>query len=354
MENGKNLELLYQYASGYNFTAFAELFAELVSAVPAEELADAYMMRGQIKLFAADESFQKDLDTAGDIRGEPRFPCLNIQWQPGGPNRFVVFSKAPEALQRFSRTLPRGYEKLTSWYGEAGGGMVRQMQSEILYFSGNFSDAAVLSQEQYERNREQGTDALMSLYVLFRCYLATGAFEKAKLCMAEMAGIAEAHPDCIDSYEVIRDWVNLTTGWSGDTPRFHYVPNGESLPVLEDRLAAIRNGISRLGPSEEPFAEFARTSYPESYTMRQYYMDIFQSMHWLKVADHTQTEFYFLRAYHVAAASGLIMPFVEYGKQIIPLLQHIRSSGTDCPEDWISMILSLAEQYEKCLNVYRI
>ena len=349
----ENIELLFRYACAYEFRDFTERFHALASHLSAEALREAYLLRAQIKLFAADETLLDDLEEAARTNGAPLFPCLKDCWVPDGPNRFVVFKKTPGALRKFLQILPEVGEKLGGWYGEPGVAMARQVRSEILYFCGEPGEALALAKEQCERSQGYPADAMLSLYVQFRCHLAMGAQGEAGECMMEMIRAAKAHPECQAPYQVVRDWANLTTGWSGDNPRFYDVSRGEALPVLEDRLAAIRKGISRFSVLEEPFVAYAERSSRESYTMRQHYMDIFHALYWFQVEDRSQAETYFLRAYRVSRNSGIVMPFAEYGRQIVPLLRYAGEGGIDCAHDWIAAILSLAERYEKGLQAYR-
>ncbi|MDL2263336.1 hypothetical protein LJC31_01645 [Synergistaceae bacterium OttesenSCG-928-I11] len=353
MDSDKCLERLFRYASEYKFRDFSDRFAELAPQFPAEALRDAHLIAAQIKLFAADETLLDDLEKIAEIEGPPRFPCLSECWLPDSPNRFIVFKKTRGAVRDFLQNLPRVEELLSRWYAEAGASMARQVRSEVLYFSGAFEEARRLAEKQLEKSRERRADAIPAQYVRFRCCLAMGLGEEAEACMLDMIRMARVHPECLGPYRVVRDWANLTTGWSGDTPRFCEVPDGGAQPVLEDRLAAIRTGISRLSPLEEPFVEYAEREYGEAYTVRQYYMDIFHALYWFQVGDPGQAEAHFMRAYQISVASDLVMPFVEYGSQIIPLLRHIEGGSTVCSQEWIARIRSLAEGYEQSLHEYR-
>lgn len=353
MDHSETMELLFQYASAYEFRDFSKSFHELKPALSPQELLDAHLMQAQIKLFAGDETLVNDLEEIEGIDASPRFPCLNAEWMPDSPNRFVVFNKTPDALRNFSKLLTRAGEELKRRYGEVGAAMARQVCSEILYFFGRFDDALRLAAKRRDKTPHSAADAVLSQYVRFRCYLAMGLHKEAEQCMLDMIRTTKSHPECLDPYRIVRDWANLTTGWSGDTLRFCDTPQGEALPVLEDRLAAIRQGISRPSPSEEPFVEYADCGYGDAYTMRRYYMDIFHAIYWFQAEDRHQAETYFSRAYLVSSATGLVMPFVEYGRQIVPLLRHAKESGTACSPAWITAILSLAEEYEKNLCAYR-
>ncbi|MDL2228889.1 hypothetical protein LJC14_01410 [Treponema sp. OttesenSCG-928-L16] len=353
MDKDKNLEPLHAYAAEYKFNDFSALFAQLTSSLPEEEFLDAYLMRAQIKLFALDESFTADLKKAGAINAVPRFPCLNKTWLPDSPNRLVVFGKNPGMIRRFLGCLAEGREMLDRWYGETGQGMARQLESEILYFMGDFSGALDLAEKQYARVPKPSAGGVMAQYVLFRGYLAARAPEKAEQCMLDMVKMAKACPECLAPYGIVRDWANLTTGWSGDTPRFHGIPDGKVQPFLDDRLTAIQQGISQVSLLETPFVEYAKQSYGDSCVMRQYYMDIFHAIYWFQTGELLQAKTHFIKTYRISSDSGLIMPFVEYGRQIIPLLKYMNDSGADCSPEWIAKVSSLAEQYEESINRYR-
>lgn len=353
METSNNLKLLFRQASEHKFDDFDKSLDEASSCFAPDELGEALLMRAQIKLMSTDETFMDDLRHAKSPDTPLLFPCLNDVWTCDSPNRFVVFSDADGALRNFSELLPSAEKELGALYGESGAIMVRQMQSEILYFSGKFGEALRLAELATDRGQENGSDIMLSLYVRFRCNLAMGHRERAEQCMMDMIRTAKARPECLEAYLVVRGWANVTTGWSGDSPRFHDTPQGGSRAVLEDRLSAIRNGISRLSPKEQPFVEYASRRYGGACTMRQHYTDIFNAIYWFQAGDTEQSEEHFMKAYRASVASGLVMPFAEYGTQIIPLLRYAESIDTACSREWIASILSYAERYEECLRAYR-
>lgn len=353
MSDTDGLELLFQCACDYKFDEFDALFSELEARLSPEIFWEAYLLRMQIKLYAADATLADDLKKATATGGAPRFPCLNNYWRCDTPNRLCVFSKTPGTLRSFLQTLPHVEEEMRRWHGEIGGSMVCQVQSELLYFMGSFDEAILVAKAQRDVRRENDTDAVCSLIVLFRCYLATGLTDEAEQCMLEMARLSKAKPECVAPYESTLMWTNLTTGWRGDSPRYAEAPGGTEKPVFEDRLDAIRSGYALISPLENPFVSYAMKRYPDTHTMRQYYMDIFHTIYWFQVKDYRQTKSLFSQIFQVAAGSGLIAPLAEYGKQIVPLLQHAKGSGVDCSDSWIDNIIALAEQYEAGLNAYR-
>lgn len=353
MDSDKSMGSLYQFATECKFDDFTALLSEMEETLPAEELGEAYLMRAQIKLFSSDETLAEDLDKAEMLGAALRFPCLGEQWRASSPNRFVAFSAAPHSLQRFVAGLPSAEQKLAHWYGGAGSGMVRQIHSEALYFLGDSVGALALAKVQYNNSVNSLFDSLQALYVMFRSYLVAGDAASASQSMLEMAALARSHPECLVSYEVIRAFATMTTGWGGDTPRFEDAENGQPLPVLDDRLDAIRQGISDFSPVERPFVNYAMHNYEGAYAMRQHYMDIFHALYWFEAEDHEQASDFFEKAYAVSTATGLVMPFAEYGKQLASLFEFIQASDNPCSGEWAARVMALAEQYEAGIEAYR-
>lgn len=345
--------MLFQYACESKFREFDLMFSELERELPIEEFWEAYLLRMQIKLYAADETLTDDLKKAAEVDGTPHFPCLNNYWHCDTPNRLCVFNKAPGSLKTFLAALPEAEREMRRWHGEVGGSMISQVQSEVLYFMGALDEAMAIAKVQREVERENGTDTMCAYNILFRYYLASGLPQDAKECMCEMADLSKAKPECAASFDSILKWTNLTTGWGGVTPRYEGGVGGAAKPVFEDRLEAIRDGYAIITPLENPFVTYAEKQYRGAVTMRQYYMDIFHTIYWFQVKDYRQAESFFTKIFNIAAGSGLIAPFAEYGRQIVPLLQHAKASGMDCSGDWIDKTIALAEQYEVGLNAYR-
>lgn len=348
----KGIAQLFEYASAYKFDEFDKAFAELEPAASEATMAEAYLMRAQIKLFTADHTALDDMDRAAQTVIQPQAPCLITKWVPNTANRFFVFDKSPGALKAFLDSLAPAAEKLAHWYGEVGAGMARQVQSEVLYFTGDIDQALLLANQQLTVGPTNYAQNMPAQYVQFRCYLAQGAVDAARQCLIDLSRIVGAHPECLPIYKNIRGWANLTTGWSGDTPRFRNPSSNEIIPVLDDRLDAIRKGISKLNPQEDAFCDYAKRHYSTAGTMRYYYMEIFNAVYWFQSNVYNQAEEFFINTYETAQSTGLLMPYVEYGKQIMPLLQFIRGNE-HCSNEWLDRVQQRAEQYEDSLERYR-
>ena len=348
----QDLELLFQYACEYKFNEFDQLLGELEAGPSTGEFWEAYLMRAQIKLSAADETVGDDLESIAEISESPKFPRLGDIWPADVPNRFIVFSKAPGALRGFLHRLPQVRKEMGRWYGKQGGTAAGQIQGEIHYFLGEIDKALDLAEEQQRSWAGNKLDAIFDQCLRFRCCLALGKPRQAEEHILEMIKSSRSYPECQAVYQAFRVWANLTTSWNGDAPRFYYGADGGKKPVLDDRLEGIRAGNASTTPLEEPFVRYAEQSYENSYTIRQYYMDLFHAMYWHEAGDRHQTESYFRELHQIAVDSGVCMPMVECGGQITPLLRHVKNSGWGCSPQWLDRIISLAEQYEKNLNAY--
>lgn len=352
MRKTGELEQLFQYACEYKFDDFTSLFAEMENSRSLEERGEAYLMRAQIKLVACDRTAWDDLQSIGHLAGTPQFPCLVDIWRVDAPNRLGVFCRTPDLVPDFFQTLAHVRKEMVRWYGERGAGMVRQLQCEIKYFMGEIEEALDLAEEQYRSAAKNNTITALSLCLRFRCYLAMGLPRQAEECMLDMIRLSQEHPECFAIYRTLREWTNLTTNWSGDTPRFYDSSDGKKMPVLEDRLESIRTGIAKTTPLEEPFMRYAELHYKNAYNLRQYYMDFFHVMYWFEAGDYQQAERCFNKLYEIASGSGFRMPLVEYGEQILPLLHHVKNRKWACSPQWLDQITAQARRYEKSLRAY--
>lgn len=354
MNNDNNMELLFKYAFGHKFREFDTLFSEMEAVLTDDEFWEAYLIRAQIKLYTTDTTIESDLKKARHGKTAPRFPLLNSCWKGDGLNHFIVFPTGAGQLKVFLNLLPLVRKNFADWYAEQGDILVRQVQSEIHYFMGDVEIALLLAQEQYAALAKSNIDAMLSLIMQYRCNLALSNTEKAQRCVFDIIRRSKTCSECVDIYKAFRSWANITTSWSGDSPRFYKDKNGNRQPVLKDRLEGIKLGIARDTPLESPFIGYAMSTYKRAYILRQYYMDWFQAMYWHSVGAYKQMEAYFFKVYDLARSSGLYMPPIEFGEQIAPLFKCVKSRGIDVSENWIDMVTRRAASYEKCLRLYRM
>lgn len=350
MKTTESMKQLFQYASEYKFEEFEKLFSKLETSIPKDELADAYLMRAQIKLYATDPTILGDLERIeknGRLHG---FPLLSTIWQADMLNRFVVFPKTPGILQAFLQLLPHVAEKFAEWYGERGHILVRQIHGEICYFMGEIHKALDYAEEQYKSELITPKEAVFSLIMQYRCNLALNQQQRAEECLLDVLRCSKANPECVEMYKAFRGWANLTNNWNGDSPRFFEDENGKKQPILKERVEGIKMGIARTTPLEMPFVEFAQRSYENTQTLRDYYMDGFHAIYWFSVDDCKQAESYFEKLYETTKSTGICMPIVEYGEHITPFLMHIKSSALNCSKVWLDNMIFRTEEYEKSLT----
>lgn len=351
MENNKNLELLFQFAKNYKFEAFHALFRALEAKTPSDELGEAYLFRAQIKLYTSDLSILDDLKKAEKANKPPLFPPLITVWKGDGLNHFMLFPKAQGALQAFLAALPLIGKKLFHWYAVQSDVIISQLQGEILYFQGKIHEILPFVDIQRAISSPNPINIILALILEYRYYLAQAESEKAHECMFDIIRCSKAYPECVKIYKEFRRWANLTTGWSGDSPRVYEDEAGEKQPVLADRLEGIRLGFAQDTPFELSFFEYAKACYTDCYSLRQYYMDWFHAMYWLSVGDFKQAECYFYKVYQIAADSGIYMPIYECGVQVMPMMKHLIKKGTCLPLD---NLIQRSTQYEAALNKYRL
>ena len=351
MNNNKNMELLFRYACSRRFEDFDALFSKMEAEMSPDTFWEAYLLRAQIKLYSTDLTVLYDLAKAEQGSGRPQFSLLITNWKIDYLNRLILFPRAPGALKDFLSVLPLLSEKFSHWYGSQSDAVLLQLQGEILYFMGDIDAAMSFVEAQRAAEPENPTSAILALILEYRCCLALLQPEKAHQCMFGIIRHSKAYPECVEIYKGFRIWANLTTSWSGDSPRFYDDEYGKKHPVLADRMEGIRLGVARDTPLEYPFLKYAEKSYEGIYSLRQYYMDWFHAMYWCSINDQKQTEAYFHKVYEVAAASGVFMPIIECGAQSIPTLNYMKSSGMQLPLD---NLVQRAAHYEECLGKYRL
>jgi len=175
--------------------------------------------------------------------------------------------------------------------------------------------------------------------------------EKAHECMFDIIRHSKAYPECVEIYTAFRQWANLTTGWSGDSPRFYEDEDGKKQPVLADRMEGIKLGTARDTPIESLFLEYAQKSYDGAYKIREYCVNLFHAMYWLSIDDRRQVESYFQKVYEIMITSGLLMPIIECGEQVLPLLKYMQQRDANLCLD---NLMSRAAHYEEALKQYRL
>lgn len=349
---------LYDHARNFRLTEYRQLSEQLTETLRGADLGEVYLLRAQLKLFTCDETLLDDLTAADELlQGASRIPPFFDTFEPLSPNTFFMFPPTEGGVARFQKALRDAHDLLDKYCGARGVEMSEQVESEILYFTGRIVEAIALSEPMFERFAQEKNYAMAipAGYTLLRCCMATG--RDTYPVISAIFKWSRDYPEscCPSMYKVIRSWANVTTGWSGDTPRYHTMPTGGILPALEDRIDAIEHGIAELTTTEIPFAEMRRADGAAFCTMRELYVDVFKMMvdfkfHALKGAEHAFRAFY-----TTSRNTGLIMPIVEYGHQIVPLLESVleADAGKEYDAQWIENLIDLSSRYEKRLRRFR-
>lgn len=350
------LNTLHQYASEYRFSEFSELLLAREAEMSRDTLKEALLMQVQIKLYASDGTLLDDLNKAEALDDQTplRFPCLETQWVPDNIDRFISFPAERDAFEAFVACLPRAEKELRRWYGDAGAGMVHQIWSELYYFRGDMDQALFYAKKRYNACKKNRPLAMLAQFELFRSHLAKGEIIKAEQYMLDIVRSAKISPESTEAYNNARAWTNVTTGWSGDNPRYELMSDDDILPLLEDREMEVKNGIGVLSSKEKFFALYAKEHYDNIYGGRRFYMDVYHAIRLFNQKAYAPMMDYFLIAYRFSLNTGLIMPFVEYGKQLIPLLEYIKENESECNKEWLDRIITLSVQYEQCILAYRL
>lgn len=354
MPSEANLSPLFDAAHRQDFAAFRRLFETLEGQLSPADFAEAYLLRAQIKLYASDATLLQDLAKAQQNGAKPQFAFLCGQWKCDALNRFVVFPLQQGALQAFLQALPAAHQAFALHYGQPGAGAVQQIESEIYYFMGDAETALQLSQQRSAHPATRKVEKMQALILQYRCHLALGQTQKAQEVMIEIIGLSKRHPECVESYQAFRAWANLTTGWGGDSPRFQSNANGERQPDFSDRLRGIKQGIGRDTPLEAPFVQQAKCSFGKACSLRELYMELFNTLYWQSTQDDENMQLHIHRVQNVVNATGLMMPLIESGEQIMPLLRYLEAEQPGEVTCWHATLSQRAAQYESYLAAYRL
>lgn len=353
--NAHPLTNMQQLAADYKLLECFQYAQSLLSRLQGAELGEAYLYLAQLRLLAGDVRFEDDLRQAEELlQGSSSITPFFAVHEPLDPNLFIVFQPGRGQIPAYLKALRRAQEPMLQAGGVISGCALKLMEAEILYFQGQFHDAIAMAKELLETLQEEGRYdyAMLAGHILLRCYLASGMSKDTENIIKKLIAWSGKAENCKHIYNTVRAWMNLTTGWGGEVPRYYTTPEGKVLPALENRVVAIEQGIGRLGPAEEAVAELARFHNPAVHTMRGYYMEIFDAMVDFKYGKRNLEPFKAI--YETAQGNNLIMPLAEYGKQVLPLLDYAQHApgGEAFDKDWLIDAKAMASLYEDNLNTY--
>lgn len=359
-QHSEQLERMCELVAEGRIEDYYYLTQRLVRTLKGEELGEVYMSRARQKLFMTDLSFADDIARADELLPSgSRFPTISNVFTAYDPHCVILFNPDYDSLSLFRSALKRSTKALNRLFGDYGLYIAQQIESEILYFTGHPREARLIARPLFEAHVRAGRIqlAIMSGYVDLRCCLAGGNIDELGHTLTRIIRIVRSNPreEIIHMYNAVRSWINLTTGWMGDTPRFITTPGGRASPVLEDRMSAVENGISNLGPSELPYKHLAELAGYSYYTLRQFYMDIYDAMVAFKYRSREVGMQHFLHAYRVSHRNNIIMPFAECGMQIVSMVRYVLRHEPEkvIPHEWINRLILMADAYEAGLRKCR-
>lgn len=349
----RKLNLLYELAVKLKLETFDELFDEIVKEFDFTDVWEVYLIRAQLKIYISDSSFINDLLKVIDIKEKPNYPLLNTKWKMDSSNQYSISHMSNNDLLEFKKILSESISIMEKFYGVYGINTILELLCEINYFQSNFDEAKGLLKTIEDSNSLRLIDELFFYFMSYRVNLASGDWKVAEKSMLEVIRLSQKYPVCQQAYQQFKGWAVLTTNWSGDSDRFIINKEGEKVANLEDRLVAIKDGVDKLSEREYALYNYAILHFDDVYTQRMFYMDIFNAMFWFVSGDPTSALSFFDRAYTFSQATDQILPFVEYGEHILPLLEYIKNNHSEYSDKWLLKTESLAIQYENSLQAYR-
>lgn len=338
---------------------YALLSEQLADALARGDQGELFLLRAQVKLLAADATFVFDLEQAQSLLpGGSAFQPFLDAFVFQAPNSFILFSGEEGALLRFIEALRGARGTLRRLCGESVLALSRQIESEILYYLGDFRAAIGIAAELIAQLEQGGPydRVIIARHVLLRCYLAMGDAQRAHGAVEEIIKYTKAIHGSLDNgtYQHIRSWLNLTTGWCGDTERYHVTPSLHVYPAFEDRAEAIRNGIGDMQSTETPIVRYAELTQPGVYTLRGLYVEVFEMLLLFRYSTPQKAMELFQPIYAAMAGNRMLMAFVEYGEQVTSFLEHAaEQGGPQYDTAWLRQLAQAAEEYEACLRKYR-
>lgn len=350
---------LIQLAHRLQLKEYWVLSNRLVGELEGEALGELYLSRAQIKLLTTDYTITDDFEQAGRLLPNgSAYPSFWDAYTFMAPNSFILFNTEKDSLQKFLEALHRAQDDISRLSGEVGLFMIRQIESEILYYLGRFPQALEIAKELDKQVKKQDRydRKMMVEHVKLRCCLALGDISSVHKAIQQMIQYTQEEYSSLDNiiYKTARAWVNLTTGWAGDTPRYYTTPAQKQYPVYEDRTEAMQWGIAELQQTETPIVEYAELTLPESYTLRKLYADFYQVLLAFKYDDAEKACEGFFPIFSATKDNRMIMPFVEYGAQIVPFLEYlIAEKSGQYDVAWLNELIRASRQYEQMLCKYR-
>lgn len=316
---------------------------------------ELYLIHSQLKLFLFDATMLDDMEIARKLL--PRGTMVDSLFHTmkfSSPNMLMHIPTTEDEFQRFWSALEQMQYLLAEHTGSYGYYLCAIFKAEILYFTGRYRASLSLVEPIARALRLQGDtlQATLAYYTLIRCHLALGMPAEARMGISCVVNWAKEGPLQHEAYSIIRSWLNVTTGWSGDSPRYHIVPDGTIVPVFEDRTVAIQQGICQLCGSEADFGKLAAQFGTTLFNVRELYMKVYQVVVSYQTATQPLSETNLPEVFQIVRDTGMIQTIIDYGKQIVPTLTAALAQGI-FDSEWLSEMIERANEFEQYICAFR-
>lgn len=351
---------MQKYVKQCDYVEALEYFEEHRDEVSGEDLGELYLSLAQAKLFACDETVLDDLKAAKHLLPEgSRVTTIGTVLEPSSPHTFIVFNSEAGALNRYRVILRKAAPILKKLCGGMSGDIIWAYEAEMLYYTGYIQKALEIAEPLWAHTVKNNYYMLAYYvgHVLIRCYISTADSEKMETTLSQLIRYSKilSIPRNRILYNYINDWINCTTGWMGEVPRFIASPNGIEQPMLDDRISMMNGVMAAYSKVEESYIQLAKHQMARAYSIKEVCSNLYEAVILYKLGRKNHAASLFYDMYSITQKNRIIMPFVEYGAQILPLMQYAlsRKDGERFARRWSDKLHHMATKYEESLRVIR-
>ena len=322
-------------------------------------LAGIYYCRGIIRtlMCTADDCYDFD------VYYEKMAVCLNktplspemVARYPVGSWVSLVGSARQGAPQEYIDALSRAEARISRCMYGTMTGMTDLARGELLYNQGRITEAEPLIVNGLERARGRGQFEIthIGLDYLLRIAVYQGNFLKAEQTIKDMQDLLgeSSYGDRFIIYDISLGWYyiylempELIPGWLKDMfAAFGRVYDAEN---FGNRIKARYYYLTRnFAPLLAYITEQRRH---ESTLFGRLEMLAIEACVYYKTGDKQKALAVLKEAYDTAAPNGIVMPFVNRGKDMRTLCSAaMKEPGCDVPAEWLEIVRSKSSTYAK-------
>lgn len=280
----------------------------------------------------------------------------HVIWTFGSPSVLYLFYRESGQLEREIKLIEKNLDFYCSITHGSGTGADIVMRAEQCYHQGNFDQAEFLAHKAVLTvdAKQQTGIRLCAQFLLSQIALARGNLERARLFLDEMRSVVEKNREyvylptldvsegyiysCLDNLDEIPLWLSAGE-FKGKSVfslggGYDYIVYGKALLLKEEYLQL-------LGAVEYFTGYFSVYANQLGYI----YTYIYQAAACLRLKHREEAAAALRRALSIAAADGLIMPFVVNGRHISPLLRELGKESAI--SDFTTQILAMSKSFQK-------